>query len=190
LLSTEHYNLCHSAGLNFFFVCYLGFPLLAMLLLRIRPSEVGLGPGDIRAGIRMILLCGIVYAPCFVLLVGNASFREYYSWVWKNHHTWASLIVADCIATGLLAFRTEFLYRGFMLLGLKSSLGTFSALLIQLVPYVYSHSGKPLMETLGSFPVGLALAWLAIRTGSCWYGIILHGGIAILLDIAVFALRP
>jgi membrane protease YdiL (CAAX protease family) len=131
-----------------------------------------------------------VYAPCFVLLVGNASFREYYSWVWKNHHTWASLIVADCIATGLLAFRTEFLYRGFMLLGLKSSLGTFSALLIQLVPYVYSHSGKPLMETLGSFPVGLALAWLAIRTGSCWYGIILHGGIAILLDIAVFALRP
>ena len=51
------------------------------------------------------------------------------------------------------------------------------------------HFGKPGIETFGSFPVGLALGYLAARSGSIWYGVLLHWTIALMLSGLLVAMR-
>jgi membrane protease YdiL (CAAX protease family) len=85
----------------------------------------------------------------------------------------------------LLCIRTEFLYRGFLLFGIQKEYGPYAGVLVQVIPYVLAHAGKAELEALGSLPVGLALGYLAVRTGSIWYGAVLHGSIALLFNALI-----
>ncbi|RJP67402.1 MAG: CPBP family intramembrane metalloprotease [Candidatus Abyssobacteria bacterium SURF_17] len=75
----------------------------------------------------------------------------------------------------------EFVFRGFLLFGLKKHVGE-AAVYLQLVPYVVLHFGKPPVEVLGAIPAGVILGHLASFTGSVWYGILLHSLWAVALD--------
>ena len=79
----------------------------------------------------------------------------------------------------------EFLFRGFMLFGLEKRFGAFTAILIQMIPSAIIHVGKPASESFGAIFAGLAFGYLAIRTRSIVYPIILHAVIGIGTDIFV-----
>jgi len=55
-------------------------------------------------------------------------------------------------------------------------------LLVSIVPFVMWHYNKPAIETFGSFPVGLALGYVVLRTESIWYAVLLHASIALALN--------
>jgi uncharacterized protein len=80
----------------------------------------------------------------------------------------------------------EFFFRGFMLHGMKRSLGGYS-IWIMMVPYCMIHYGKTLPETLGAIIAGLTLGTISLRTRSIWGGIAIHIGVAWSMDL--FALR-
>lgn len=77
----------------------------------------------------------------------------------------------------------EFFFRGFLLLAFYRHFG-WSCLLPMACYYVTIHFGKPLGETISSFFGGTILGILAIRTGSIAGGIIVHMGIAWLMEFA------
>ena len=52
------------------------------------------------------------------------------------------------------------------------------------VCYASLHFGKPLGETIGSIFGGYILGVLALQTRSIWGGIIVHVGVAWLMDLA------
>jgi hypothetical protein len=54
------------------------------------------------------------------------------------------------------------------LFGLKEKFG-FYAVLIQMIPFVILHNGKPELETFGAIAGGIALGILALRTKSFYY---------------------
>lgn len=79
----------------------------------------------------------------------------------------------------------EFLFRGFMLFGLEKKYGALTAILIQAIPSSIVHIGKPASESFGAIFAGLAFGYLAIRTRSILYPLILHAVVGIGTDVFV-----
>ncbi len=161
------------------------FPLLIVFAMREKLSDYGLGLGNVRLGLKMCALFYVLYIPCFVVLFLNPGFQQYYASVANSYATWGAFFASQILTLIFLCFRTEFLFRGFILFGIKKNYGPYAAMLMQLIPYVMVHVGKAQLEALGSLPVGLALAYLAVRTGSIWYGALLHGSIALLFNALI-----
>ena len=80
---------------------------------------------------------------------------------------------------------TEFFFRGFIVLAFATKYG-HRAILPMCVYYITIHFGKPLGETISSFFGGLLLGVIAYRTKSIYGGIIVHLGIAYLMEIFAF----
>jgi membrane protease YdiL (CAAX protease family) len=68
-----------------------------------------------------------------------------------------------------------------MLFGLEEKFGYYSVL-IQMIPFVILHNGKPALETFGAIIAGIALGILAFRTRSIFYCIIAHYGVMFSID--------
>jgi membrane protease YdiL (CAAX protease family) len=80
---------------------------------------------------------------------------------------------------------TELFFRGFMLVALGKYLGK-GAILPMASMYVFIHFGKPLGETISSFFGGMILGIIAYETKSIIGGIIVHCGIAYLMELGGF----
>jgi membrane protease YdiL (CAAX protease family) len=78
-------------------------------------------------------------------------------------------------------FITELFFRGFLLSVLFRKVG-YAAVIPVAMFYVTIHFGKPLGETIGSFFGAIILGVIAIETKSIWGGVIVHAGIALLME--------
>lgn len=83
---------------------------------------------------------------------------------------------------------TEFFFRGFLILAFAQYFG-HRAILPMCVFYITIHFGKPLGETISSFFGGWILGVIAWRTKSIYGGIIIHLGIAYMMEIVAAAGR-
>jgi len=77
----------------------------------------------------------------------------------------------------------ELLFRGFMVIGLTSIMGR-KAILPMVTTYAFLHFGKPLGEAIGSIFGGYILGVIAYNSRNIWGGVIIHGGVALLMDAA------
>ncbi|HCV41998.1 MAG TPA: hypothetical protein DGH68_00830 [Bacteroidetes bacterium] len=77
----------------------------------------------------------------------------------------------------------EFFFRGFMVLAFARLLGT-RAIIPMVVVYALIHFEKPLLEALSSIVGGLVLGVISSRTKSIYGGVILHLGIAYMMEVA------
>lgn len=90
------------------------------------------------------------------------------------------------IAYGLDFVTVEFLFRGFMVIGMSSILGR-NAVLSMAVVYCFLHFGKPPGEAISSVIGGYILGVVALETKNIWGGVIVHMGIAWLMELIAFA---
>lgn len=88
------------------------------------------------------------------------------------------------ISYAIMFISLEFFFRGYVVFSLAPRLGLL-ALLCSALPYCLAHYAKPLPEMLGSFPAGLALGYLALRTGSIAGGVLVHLSVAFTMDLLV-----
>lgn len=137
--------------------------------------------------------------PYFVLLLGaaavvalastQADFKDYYprfEKMWpEGGNKQPGRILAFEVSYALDFFATEYLFRGFLVLAFARFLGP-KAILPMTILYVTIHFGKPLGETISSFFGGLLLGVFAYYSKSIWGGIILHIGLAWLMELTVF----
>lgn len=79
----------------------------------------------------------------------------------------------------------EFLFRGFMLFGLEKRFGALAAILIQTIPSAIVHIGKPASESFAAILAGIVFGYLAIRTRSILYPLILHAVVGLGTDVFV-----
>ncbi len=87
-----------------------------------------------------------------------------------------------------LAYGTDFLtielfFRGFLILGLARWLGK-DAILPVAIFYCSIHFGKPLGECISSYFGGLLLGIIVYNTRSIWGGLLVHVGIAWMMELA------
>lgn len=68
----------------------------------------------------------------------------------------------------------ETFFRGFIGMGMRSLLGAFGAMSLQVLLTTLMHIDKPNGETLGAALAGVYLGLLTYRTGSIWYAVFFH----------------
>jgi hypothetical protein len=90
------------------------------------------------------------------------------------------------ISYGLDFVSIELFFRGFLVIGLARFVG-IHAILPMAAFYCTIHFGKPLGECISSYFGGLALGVIAFRTRSIFGGLILHLGLAWLMEIGGYA---
>ncbi len=86
---------------------------------------------------------------------------------------------------GMDFFNVELLFRGFMVVGLSQLLGK-DAIMPMVTTYCFLHFGKPTGEAISSVFGGYILGVLAYYTRGIWGGVIIHMGIALMMELAAY----
>ena len=97
-------------------------------------------------------------------------------------------VVAYEAAYGFDFISTEYFFRGFLVIGLYRFLGPY-VLLPMAASYAVLHFGKPAAEALSSVFGGYILGVIAIHHRSIWGGVIVHVGLAWMMEIAGYLMR-
>jgi hypothetical protein len=79
----------------------------------------------------------------------------------------------------------EFFFRGFLIIGMISLLGRGAVVPMACV-YCFLHFGKPMGEAISSIFGGYILGVVAYETRGIWGGVIVHVGIAWLMELVAF----
>ena len=146
---------------------YFTLPALAIVvILRKNPLDFGLRIGNYRVwSVHVAAACAVTVV---LLLVFSrvSSVSTFYADRDLDllHYT---------AATAILLFSLEFLYRGFLIFGLKDRFGE-GAILIQMIPFALLHVGKPEIETVGCILSGTYFGFVVYRTNSVWPAVIIH----------------
>jgi uncharacterized protein len=147
-------------------VLFLAVPLVTLLLLGEHPAEYGLRLGAWRAGLLLLLIGMVVVTPIVLAVSGLPDFAAFY-------HRDAANLPATIGGNAVGVVAAEFLFRGFLMWSLIRVAGPMGVVLATF-PFVFTHLGKPELETLSTFFGGLGFGWIAWRTRSVLYGALLH----------------
>ena len=155
--------------------------IIIKLLFKEKLFNYGIKIGDYRTGLKY----SVVFLALMILIIwivsANGEFRETYPQLNDVKYSWSMFLVFE---SGILLYMIawEFIWRGFMLFGLEEKFGYY-AVLIQMIPFLILHNGKPAVETFGAIIAGLALGIFALKTRSVLYCIITHAGVMFSIDL-------
>ncbi|MFO1438345.1 MAG: CPBP family intramembrane glutamic endopeptidase [Verrucomicrobiaceae bacterium] len=167
-------------------VFYLLVPMLVVKYgLRERLSDFGLVMKFPAKDLLLYLgMFGLVLM-LVALFSGTVAFQARYPFykptagesLWPRFWIWEAVYLLQFVAV-------EFFFRGFLLHGLRRRIG-FMAVFVSMMPYCLVHFGKPLPETLGAIIAGIVLGIFSLKSRSILPGVLLHGGVALGMDLAV-----
>ena len=160
-----------------YLVYYAILPILTILfILRKNPLDFGLRLGDYKLWSFYVAITVIIAVP--VLYIGSlfSSVSQYYTKSFDFYNFFIRMVP--------LLLVWEFILRGFILFGLKERFKEAS-IIIQMVPFVLLHIGKPEIEILMCIPMGLWFGYIAYRGKSFWPAFITHAFINFTLSYFV-----
>jgi hypothetical protein len=133
----------------------------------------------------------LMMLPVIIAASGTESFLRQYPMykssavhIYLDIGEWIPVTIYE-LAYGLDFITVEFLFRGFLVIGMISSLGR-GAVLSMAVVYCTLHFGKPMGEAISSIFGGYILGVIAYETRSIWGGVIVHIGIAWMMELIAF----
>ncbi len=171
-------------------VLLLVFPALWWRLGRHQDlSDLGLGLGNARFGLKAAAMAAVFITPLLYLNAGSAAFQGTYPLVRAaGDSVWAFLLWEGIYLVYYVAW--EGFFRGFWLIGLSKRMGLASALLLQTAVSTVAHFHRPEPETLAALIAGLGFGWLALRSKSIWYVVLLHWYIGAATDFFCLLRAP
>jgi membrane protease YdiL (CAAX protease family) len=150
-------------------IYYLLVPLAAgFLFFRDKPWDYGIRIGRWKQAIIIIVVC---LAAMALILYGVSKRPDFYYYYHMQTIYWPEFLRDSA----LYMFAWEFIFRGYMLFGLERSIGKH-AIVVQTIPFVLLHLGKPFLETLACIPGGFIMGYIAYRTRSFLPCFIIHFG--------------
>ncbi len=183
---------CFSAHIYFFFCSVLFLILVPFLLIKFvlkeKISDYGLKKGDFKFGMNSLLILFPLIALAMILPSSRMpQFRAEYP-LFALAGKGFSLVLLYELVYGLYYISWEFFFRGYLLFGLKDIFGEWNAILIQTLPSVLMHIGKPDGEILASIAAGILFGKLALRGKSIYYVFLLHWFIGMAMDLFILYL--
>ncbi|HEY9048927.1 MAG TPA: CPBP family intramembrane glutamic endopeptidase, partial [Ohtaekwangia sp.] len=149
---------------------------------------LGIRPTDMRPYFVMLALM----LPVIILASFHPSFLKQYPMyrggaeaaAYLGIPEWTTVIAYE-LAYAFDFVTLEFLFRGFMVIGLLQYTGRNSVLAMVAI-YCFLHFGKPPGEAISSIFGGYILGVIAYETKSIWGGIAVHIGIAWSMELTAF----
>ncbi|RJP17245.1 MAG: hypothetical protein C4520_17230 [Candidatus Abyssobacteria bacterium SURF_5] len=173
-----------ASGCSTFLVLGLLPAMLGCILWDQKPSQWGLSLGHdplkntgLAVGCLAVLIPIIAYASSFPAVTAGRP-ENFIAAMYPE----AFLLYEIGILVFLMGW--EFFFRGFLLFGLANSIGN-AAIYVLMIPAVALKLGRSPLETLAEVPTAILLGHLALKTGSIWYGLFLHWGFLLTLDLIV-----
>ncbi|MDQ7824580.1 MAG: CPBP family intramembrane glutamic endopeptidase [Candidatus Eremiobacteraeota bacterium] len=175
LLSFVYWSVCCAVG-------YVGLPLLVISrVLKDKARNFGLpGKPSLSHG---WIYCTLYLAvlPFVVFAAFQKSFLSVYPFYLPSAGKWQLFLIFEAFYL-LQFFSLEFFFRGYILFSLERTFGVYS-IFIMTIPYCMIHFPKPALEALAAILAGIVLGWLALRTRSIWYGVMIHMSVALTMDV-------
>ena len=85
------------------------------------------------------------------------------------------------LSYGISFVMVELMFRGALIIGMSTLMGK-NSILPMVATYAFIHFGKPIGESISSVFGGYVLGIIAWRTRSIWGGVIIHLGVAWLME--------
>jgi hypothetical protein len=185
--ASELYIWVYKVSVNLISVVTIIIPLLVYYFLYdkrekhiygLRPQQVDTRPYFAMLGIMLPLIIAASFLPSFLKQypmyrgAGAADYLGISEWV---------TVLSYELAYAIDFISVEFVFRGFLVIGLLSHTGR-NAILAMAAVYCFLHFGKPAGEAISSIFGGYILGVIAYETKSIWGGIIVHVGIAWLME--------
>lgn len=164
-----------------FLVLFIFPVIIIKYFLKEKLNDYGITLGDFKIGAFYSVFFIVVMLPLVWIATSQQSFILTYPLLERARSSWKIFFIFE-LATILYLFAWEFIWRGYMLFGLKQKFGIYS-IFIQMIPFVILHNGKPSSETFGAIIGALLLGMLAFRTKSIYYCVISHAGIMFSIDL-------
>jgi membrane protease YdiL (CAAX protease family) len=167
-------------------VSLLGYVVVPMLIVRLvfreRLRDYGLKLGGVFADFWVYVLMMAVAWPALYIASASARFQNTYPFyrLAPGEPAWPNLVHWEVLYT-LQFFAVEFLFRGFLVHGLKHRFGSY-VIFVMMVPYCMLHFTKPLPEALAAIIGAIALGFMSLRTRSIWMGTAIHISVAWSMD--------
>jgi hypothetical protein len=166
-------------------------PLLLFYLYNDRQQHNMYGLSAKRVDVKPYFIMLMIMLPILISASFHKSFlRQYPMYSTSEAHIyfgvpdWVTALGYE-LAYGFDFITLELLFRGFFILGLAQLIGR-RAVLAMAVIYCFLHFGKPAGEAVSSIFGGYILGVIALETRSVWGGIIVHLGIAWLMELVGF----
>jgi membrane protease YdiL (CAAX protease family) len=140
--------------------------LVIILLLRRNPLDYGLRLGNTKVWGKYVGIFCLIAAPVLFFTSFSSGFQEYY--LIENFN-----LLLYFSTTFISLFASEFFFRGFLIFGLKEKFKEAS-ILIQMIPFVLVHFGKPELETVSTIITGILFGYIVYRGNSFWPAFIIH----------------
>ncbi len=174
-----------AAALYVFLSSFVLFGLVPLIVIKFvfRESlgDYGIRLGDWSFGWKALLVLGVIYAISAYPSSKMPDFLAEYP-VFRNAGRSGETFLLHSLSYLFFYIGWEIYFRGFMQFGLRSSLGDWNAILVQVLASCLVHIGKPAGETFSSILGGLIWGVLAFRTRSVVYGIATHWILGVALD--------
>ncbi len=165
-ITLDRYHQIGEAWLSTF-LYYGVFPLLVILIvLRKNPLDFGLRWGNPKIWGWYVLIVCIIAGIILFASSYDGNLKEYYSTENFNLFTYA---LSQVLSLGA----SEFLYRGFLIFGIKEKFGE-GAIFLQMIPFVLTHFGKVEIETVSTIITGILFGYIAWRGKSYWPAFFIH----------------
>ena len=163
---------------------FIIIPLIILLFLRKNIFEYGFKLQNFRKGIILTILTSLLIIPFVWVISSSEDFIQYYPTVSGSDENFNILLI---YLTGLIiyVFAWEFLWRGYLQFSLEKKFGVY-AILIQVIPFVLMHNGKPVAETFSAIAGGIFLGYLAYRSRTFLWGFLLHFLLMFYIEIISF----
>ncbi|MDO4569876.1 MAG: CPBP family intramembrane metalloprotease [Planctomycetia bacterium] len=170
------------------FFCLIPMGIIRFVF-RERIADYGLGFGVVR----LTLLMSLAMSPVFILvgyfsgaLASMLTTYPYSPWILGGERTIGDgktfMALYFALYFFVYYFSWEFFFRGFLQLGLDSSLGSYNAILIGTAMSTVAHFGHAFPEVLGAVLGGLFWGFWVYRTRSLFFGWWSHALLGIALD--------
>ncbi|MCJ7606199.1 MAG: CPBP family intramembrane metalloprotease, partial [Dehalococcoidales bacterium] len=165
-LTLDEYNPISPRWLGAFFY-FAVLPILTIIIfLRKNPREFGFRLGNWKVWSFHVLVTILIGIPVLYFSSRSSILEGYYTIDQFN-------LLIYSLETIVYMFAWEFLFRGFLLFGLKEKLKEMSVL-VQMIPFILLHFGKPEIETISTIFMGLYLGYIVYRGNSFWPALIIH----------------
>jgi membrane protease YdiL (CAAX protease family) len=165
-LTLDHYHTIHPQWLSTF-IYYAVLPLLVILIvLRKNPLDFGLRMGNPRIWGKYVLIICLISAAILYAASFFPSLQSYYQ---MEKFNFFSYFLTSCVSLSA----SEYIYRGFLIFGLQEKFKEGSVL-IQMIPFVLLHLGKPELETISCLFTGILFGYVAYRGKSYWPAFFIH----------------
>lgn len=136
----------------------------------------------------------MILLPVVIIASFETSFQNYYP-MYRRYEITTANNPTDLpawlfglgyeLSYGLDFFNVEFLFRGVLVIGVSQLIGK-EAILPMVGAYCFLHFGKPMGECISSIFGGYVLGVVAFYTRNIWGGVIVHIGLAWMMEIAAF----